>query len=820
MATIKQNVATIKAAIDTMKTKLNLPASATLEEVTEKAGSAKPKLQAKTVTPDDESDLLVTYDDSYDGLDRVTVKKINSNMISSLRADIIKRGEEVLDLVGTYGPTSQIKTVTPSKNRMVVTPDGNIEFLSQVTVEPVNSSIDQNIAPKNIKKDVEILGVKGTFAGDYVFEERVASASANDVVVVTPSAGTDAMTKVTIGRVTNTIDSNIKPENIKQGEKILGVTGTYAPAPSMLNKTVNPSLGQVIVYPDEGYGTMDKVTVNPVTASIDSSITPSNIRENVNILGVVGSLQPVKGEEITINPSIDTQTFTPSNGKNAITKATVNPVTSDIDTNIVSNNIKEGITILGVEGTFNGGISSLQNKTVTPTDTEQKITADEGYGALSQVTIEPTPTEDITIEPSMNNQTITRSSGKFINSVTVPKVTSDIDENIKPENIKMNMSILNVVGTYEGEKQEYFSAIKSGNYNCPGIGYSIIDVPDSLAFATTSGAYAFANLPLTRVPALDYSQLTDMSNMFYNCTKISNWDNFYIPESITKASYVISKCKLPSKEFVFNLPNLTSAESLFYEVLGINSGTKITLNISSKCTTLASAFVNSTVQNVEIGTLNNEIAKVNMDSTFMATNNIYNLTLSDNIRPTSLRNTFYDNGLGSYYNSGIKHMTINITECTTMNQMHYRHRYVQTVTFTGESRKLTDMYRAFYANSSNKLTAINGYIYGDSLINLTQAFTQCNAVVTFTGIKNLGMGFTAKSANFSNYTLDLSSMSSLSYASAISIIDGLYDLNLTYDVANGGTLYEQKVRFHANVLNLLSDDDKAIAAAKGWTISQ
>lgn len=52
---------------------------------------------------------------------------------------------------------------------------------------------------------------------------------------------------------------------------------------------------------------------------------------------------------LTVNPSTTLQTFTP-NANEAYSTVTVNPVTNKIDSNIVSKNIKKGVTILGVTG--------------------------------------------------------------------------------------------------------------------------------------------------------------------------------------------------------------------------------------------------------------------------------------------------------------------------------------------------------------------------------------------------------------------------------------------------------------------------------------
>ena len=73
----------------------------------------------------------------------------------------------------------------------------------------------------------------------------------------------------------------------------------------------------------------------------------------------IGTITELKGETKTINPSTSTQTITPSAGKNGITSATVNAVTSAIDSNIQAGNIKQGVSILGVAGTLVGGTPGI-----------------------------------------------------------------------------------------------------------------------------------------------------------------------------------------------------------------------------------------------------------------------------------------------------------------------------------------------------------------------------------------------------------------------------------------------------------------------------
>ena len=58
---------------------------------------------------------------------------------------------------------------------------------------------------------------------------------------------------------------------------------------------------------------------------------------------------------------------------------------------LIAGNIKKGISILGVEGTYGGEAAKVQTKSVTPTMTTQTVLPDEGFDYLSQVEVAAIP---------------------------------------------------------------------------------------------------------------------------------------------------------------------------------------------------------------------------------------------------------------------------------------------------------------------------------------------------------------------------------------------------------------------------------------------
>ena len=134
-----------------------------------------------------------------------------------------------------------------------------------------------------------------------------------------------------------------------------------------------------------------------------------------------------------------------------------------------------------------------------------------------------------------------------------------------------------------------------------------------------------------------------------------------------------------------------------------------------------------------------------------------------------------------------------------------------------DTSNLTSMYNMF--TDCSELTTIpqlDASKVND--INSTM-FLNCTKLADFGGLKDLGKAYTRNTKNYAYYKLNLSSCTSLTHDSLINVINNLYDLNLTYDVANGGTLYTQSLVLGSTNKAKLTNEEIAIANSKGWTVS-
>lgn len=165
-----------------------------------------------------------------------------------------------------------------------------------------------------------------------------------------PSSGYDGISKVNFERT----DANptLVAANIRNGVKIMGVTGTYG---QLQSKDV--ALGAAMpstVSPATGYTGLSQVTFTKDT----SVVKADNIKNGVKILGVTGSYEtPTESKSVLLGADYPPAAVTPSAGKH------LSSVAFSMNSNLFkAENIKAGVTLLGVTGTYDRRIKSYYSR--------------------------------------------------------------------------------------------------------------------------------------------------------------------------------------------------------------------------------------------------------------------------------------------------------------------------------------------------------------------------------------------------------------------------------------------------------------------------
>lgn len=138
--------------------------------------------------------------------------------------------------------------------------------------------------------------VTGTLAEGNI-NETGASVTTATGIKITATMGSDKIVRengtVEVSALNSDVASTIglTANKLIEGNTILGVEGSAVRSNEEANKTVTPTTAQQIITPTEGngYTGLAQVTVNAVTAAIDANITAGNIKTGVSVLGVSGT---------------------------------------------------------------------------------------------------------------------------------------------------------------------------------------------------------------------------------------------------------------------------------------------------------------------------------------------------------------------------------------------------------------------------------------------------------------------------------------------------------------------------------------------------
>ena len=238
-------------------------------------------------------------------------------------------------------PTYQSKTVSPSTLVQTVTADNSYDALSDVTINAIQTET-KIVAPTTSTQKVI------PTSGKYLTEVSVGA-----IQTETKSVTSNGTYNPTNGKYFSSVTVNVPAETFNTQEK-----------------TVTPTESTQTISPDNGYDGLSTVTVNPISSTY------------------VGSAVPTKGAT-TITPNANSQTAI-SSGTYATGNITVSAVPTETK-NITANGTyipSNGKYFSSVNVSIVGDTFDTQEKSVTPTESEQVITPDAGYDGLSSVTVE------------------------------------------------------------------------------------------------------------------------------------------------------------------------------------------------------------------------------------------------------------------------------------------------------------------------------------------------------------------------------------------------------------------------------------------------
>lgn len=254
-------------------------------------------------------------------------------------------------------------------------------------------------------------------------------------------------------------------------------------------------------------------------------------------------------EELNVTPSTSAQTITAPTGTDGYSPVKVSAVTSSIDANIVSGNIKNGVSILGVTGNYTGN---------TPTGTMYIIsngTYNVSDKAIANVNV-PTAAPAHYIEKSVD------ANGKLIGGSSVIDLTGVTD-----------------VGNYQLYYAYYQNTNITGNINIS----SLVQITGTDAFSNCFYGTGITGFSLS---VQSISGSSALYQAFYICTQITNLNLSYLVAITNQkvlqyscrgctrlASVNLDSLKIINGSYVLNycFRDCTSLQSLSFPALSSNA---------------------------------------------------------------------------------------------------------------------------------------------------------------------------------------------------------------------------------------------------------
>ena len=439
-------------------------------------------------------------------------------------------------------------------------------------------------------------------------------------------------------------------------------------------------------------------------------------------------------------------------------------------------------------------LANLQEKEVEPTTETQIIEADYGYDGLKQVEIKPIPSEYI--KPTGTKEIIE-------NGIHNVKEFENVNVNVSYTPNYQEKTIIPMKGEQEIIADEEYDALEKVIVKPIPDEYII---PSGELEITENGQY-----DVKEYEKVGVNVVAGGIDDYFN-TNYKDYDGEY-------ASYWLEKFYFKKQPPEINIEDKNMLmNSLQNFARDFKSQYIPKINFENNVTTMAYMFDGcSYVETIDVSGWNTK----NVTSMGYLFNNckslkkILNINKLNTSQVTDISRIFYNcSNL-----TDIDVSSFDTSQVTNMYGMFYNCSNLTDIDVSSfDTLKTTDMGNMF--RNCTGLTSLDlSNFDANSVTSVSNTFGGCSNLVNLTFMKNIGKAYTQTSSSYSPYRISLTDSTNLTHDSLMSVINNLYDLNLTYDVANGGTLYTQSLVLGATNKAKLTEEEMAIATAKGWVIS-